>query len=325
MATRTPKGRPHRGWVLVLGLLCAWCGSRPVLSAASVPGGELDSLPPLRPPGESSFSPEALAVDALGRLFACDRAAGQIVRFTPEGACTRFGVGDQGGMRYANLTNLFAQWGPDLFALDASAATLYQFDLNGRLLRSISYREGLEAARLGSMQPSDFALTRTGELLLLDRSGGHVLLFDRFGSFLTDWASGAVGDERPQSPVRMAQDEQGQVFLLDPPWVRRFSRQGASRPAWRYAEGLGKTGGVPLLTVAPWGPVVVAGRDGAWIRLFDADGRLLLDWRNPSPSRDRNSDLAAGPDSTLYLSSSSLGEVRRWRWRPSQDGGAGDQ
>jgi hypothetical protein len=289
----------------------------PVPDLAPAPACTLQVLPPLRiPPGRSAFAPQALAVDGLGRLFVLDRAGGRIARLLQTGEWLEFGVGDQGGGRYPNLTRLFAQWGPDLFALDSAAEILDQFDLDGHLKKSISYHDGLVRAELGFVQIADFGLTRAGELLLIDRAGGRLLLFDRFGGFLTDLAAGASGAARPQSPTRLAQDQDGQIFLLDPSgsWIRRFTRQGTSRPAWRYARPESTGTGEALLAAAPWGQIVVAGRDGRWARFFNPDGRLELEFRNPAPPGATLTDLEAGPDSVLYLACPSLAEIERWRW-----------
>lgn len=287
-------------------------GARPFLACS------LEVIAPLRPPAsQTAFAPESVALDELGRLFVLDRASGRIVRYTRDGTWVQFGAGDQGGVRYPNLTSLYARSGPDLFALAPAAGTLYQFDLDGRLRQTVSYQDGLDRANLGFVNVVDFALDRAGQLLLLDRSGGRLLLFDRFGRFLTDLASGATSADRPQSPVRLALDDEGQIFLCDPPgnWIRRFTPQGTPRPAWRYLPAdSSAAGGAPLLCVTPWNQAVVVSRSGAFARLFTPDGRLQLIWRNPKPGIGPVSSVAAGPDSVIYLSCPGRGEIERWKW-----------
>jgi hypothetical protein len=294
--------------------------------APAVPGLRLEPLPSIHLlEARIGFTPEALALDGLGRLFALDRSRGTILRITPDGRAVPFGVGDQGGARFPNLTSLFARWGPDLFALDPSAGVLYQFDLDGHLKKSLSYGERPERADLGFVQPSDFGLTRSGELLLLDRAGGRLLQFDRFGEFVTDLAAGLSSENRPQSPTRLAQAEDGEVYVMDPPGVRvrSFSRLGAPGPSWSYGRGLKEDlTRDPLLCVTPQGQVVVAGRDGSFIRFFDREGLLLLHWSNPEPARGPLADLVASPDSVLYGSWPGQGCILRWRWFESEHGGA---
>lgn len=286
----------------------------------------IERLSSLRPPEDfGRFAPEALALDGLGRLFALDRAGSRIARISPEGGWSLFGVGDQGGERLSNLSSLFAHWGPDLFALDPAAGRLYQFDLDGHLKKSLAYGEGMDQEALRFLQPSDFALTRSGELLFLDRSG-RLLLFDRFGRFVTDLASGGAGSDRLQSPQRLVQDDDGEIFVLDPPArrIRHFSRQGAQRPSWSYADGLpAASSGSPLLGMVAGEAIAVLTRDGARLRLFDPSGTLLLDWTNPEPGDAPLSDLVASPDSLLYVSSPNGGEILRWRWSRARHGGPG--
>ncbi len=300
-------------------------------TAARAPatGARLDSLPPLRPPSDiAPFAPEALAVDGLGRIFALDRAGGRIARIAASGTWIGFGVGDQGGDRFANLTHLFAQWGPDLFALDSAAGALDHFDLDGHFRERISYVDGLRAAGLGFVQPVDFALTRSGELLLLDRSAGRLLLFDRSGTFVTDLASGASGNARLTAPARLSLDAAGNIYVLDPPGgaVRRFSRQGTPRPAFRYDAGLNlRFRAAPLLEATPWGQVVVAGTDGSWLRIFTPDGKLVFERSVPASETSRRealTDLVSAPDSTLYLACPGRGEIRHLRWIDAAHGGA---
>jgi hypothetical protein len=291
-----------------------------------VPTG-LTPLDPLRPPeGGRRILPEALARDALGRLFVLDRAGGQIARIPPgadpSAAWAFFGVGDQGGTRLPHLTNVFAQWGPDLFALDPAAGILCQFDLQGRYKNSLSYLAGLPPERGGRVQVSDFGLTRSGELLLCDRAGGGLLAFDRYGRFLTDWTGS--GEDRPLGPTRLAQDEEGRVFLLDPPaaavWV--FSREGTPLSHWRYDGGLkAGEGDDPLLGVTPWDQVVLAARNLSWVRLFTPAGGLILHWTQPGSGRQIRSDLLAGSDSLLYVACPGAGEVERFRLVLGERGG----
>lgn len=290
---------------------------------ALLPGIQADSvtwLPPLRPPPDfGPFVPEALAVDGLGRLFVLDRAAGRIARVTEEDRWTLFGVGDQGGARNPNLTDLFAQWGTDLYALDPAAAVLYQFDLDGHLRRSVPYGEGLLQSRRGFLQPADFLLNHVGELVLLDRSGAGLLLFDRTGAFFSDLAAGATGRERLRAPERVVLNRDGDFFVLDPPdgSIRRFSRQGAPRSPWTYREESDpRTGLPPLLSVIAKREVVVASADLAWLRLYRSDGEVLARWVLPPDPRAPFADLVVGANRILYLAAPRAGEVVRLRLPP---------
>jgi len=262
--------------------------------------------------------PEAIAVDGWGRLFVLDRAGGRVLRVSPGGGppaeWLAFGVGDQGGAFFSNLSRLFSRWGPDLFALDPAAQVVYQFDLQGRLRSQIQLGAGSSEVRLERAQLVDFCLTRSGELLLLDRAGGRLLHFDRYGRFLSDWVT---GETRPLRPARMVQSADGRTQVLDPPTasIHPFTRAGIPLSPWRYDEGVqARISGEPLLGLTPWNQLILAGRDLSWLRLYSTEGRLLLDWRSPAPEKRRATDLAAGPDSLLYFCSPERGEVLRYRW-----------
>lgn len=259
------------------------------------------------------FAPGALAVDGLGRLFVLDSSRGLIARLNEDGTLLEFGAGEQGGARFAQITRLYARSGPDLYALDPSQSTLYQFDWNGHLVDRLTYRMA-EEDDLGFVDPADFALTKSGELLVLDRAGGRLLLFDRFGEFVTDLGRGRVGASRLQGPTRLDLDEEGEIFVLDPPArvVHRLSRQGEARASWRYGEGLPNSAAKGAqLAVTSWKQIVVAADNASWVRIFGPDGVLLLHAEVGEADQPRVNDLVAGPDSLLHFARPETGELRR--------------
>ena len=256
--------------------------------------------------------PEALVLDDLGRLFVLDREENAIFRLA-ETDWIAFSAGGQGAQRSAIISRLDVL-GPDLFALDPVGLVLYRFDLEGRLKSPISLGRSLAVAGIDRVDAVDFAMTKSGELLLLDRAGRRLLLFDRFGVFVTDLAEGASGRERFRSPLELTLDGSGEIYVLDPPdrSVRRFSRQGEARPPWRYDGGLsGDAARGRHVAATPWGQIVVAAEDGSWIRVFAADGLLLAAEEFPERAGRTLADLVAGPDSVLYLAEPEKGEIGR--------------
>ncbi len=274
-------------------------------------------VPPLVVPARlGAFVPESVSGDAFGNVFALDRGSGRIVRFDPTGPVMAFGVADQGSDRSPILTQIYARRGPDLYAIDDGAGLLYRFDLSGRLRAKVSYAEGLRQARLDSGRTADFALGPTGDLYLLDRIGGRLLLFDRNGRFVTDLFAGLAGPGRPRTPAQLALSSEGELFVLDLAGcrVRRFSREGAPLGDW---AGLGPAAaGVEppgLITVTEDGRVVLASRNEGRIWVRDHSGRLLAEDRLSPPPRTPISDLEAAGDTLLLLASPGGGEVLRWR------------
>jgi len=270
----------------------------------------LQALAPLRPPGgRLPCIPEAIALDPLGRLFVLDRASGRIFRRDLDGTWLDFSPGGQGGSRLPQLTALFAGSGPDLYGLDATAGLLYRFDLEGRLRAAIDWSAGLEEGR--SFVPADLALSASGELLLLDRTGGRLLLFDRDGRPIGDLASGLAGPQRPRAPTGLAIDGAGTIHVLDPPSRRvwRVSRQGAALPDWPYAEA----GEDPVLAVRGDSTAVVISRRGDRAVPLPRRGSAPVTWVPSTPPRYPVADAVAAGDSLLYLACPGQGEVLRWR------------
>jgi sugar lactone lactonase YvrE len=275
------------------------------------------SLPPLITPGRlGPFVPEAVAVDVFGHVFVLDRGAGRIVRFDPGGAITAFGAADQVAGRSPILTGIFARGGPDLYAIDDTEGTLYRFDLDGRLRATVVYAEGLRDAGLAPGRAADFALSSSGDLYILDRIGGRLLLFDREGRFVTDLFAGLAGPGRPRTPARLAVTDDGAIFVLDTAGcrVRRFSREGVLLGDWAGLEP-GETQAEPpgLLAVIGGGRVVLVSRGQGRVWVRDAAGRLLAeDLLSPAP-RSPLSDVEAVGDTLLLLTSPGGGEVLRRR------------
>jgi len=282
----------------------------PSIAKSAPAPSALEVLAPIS--SNEKIAPFALAIDDLGRLFALDRENDVILRSGEKGWVT-FSAGAQGGRRLAIIVGL-AALGPDLFALDPVELTLYRFDLDGRLKTPISLRPGLLSRGIETVDAVDFIMTKSGELLLLDRGGRRLLLFDRFGAFVTDLASGATGAERFRSPLELTQDGAGEVYVLDAAArkVRRFSRQGESRPSWSYDDGLSdKVSRGSHIAATPWGQVIVASGDGAWLRVFSSDGDLLRHEEFEDRAGFVVSELVAGPDSVLYLAQPERGDVGR--------------
>jgi len=292
----------------------------PALSAFTVASATIAqerSLSPLITPARlGPFVPEAVAVDVFGHVFVLDRGAGRIVRFDPGGAITTFGAADQVAGRSPILTGIFARGGPDLYAIDDADGTLYRFDLDGRLRATVVYADGLRDAGLAPGRAADFALSSSGDLYVLDRIGGRLLLFDREGRFITDLFAGLAGPGRPRAPTRLAVTNDGAIFVLDTAGcrVRRFSREGVLLGDWAGLEP-GETQAEPpgLLAVTGGGRVVLVSRGQGRIWVRDAAGRLLdEDLLSPTP-RSPLSDVEAVGDTLLLLASPGRGEVLRRR------------
>lgn len=283
-------------------------------SATDTTGRSLSSL--TTPPRLGPFVPEAVAVDAFGRVLALDRGAGRIIRFDPGGAVIAFGASEQGADRTPILTGIFARRGPDLYAIDDAAGVLYRFDLDGGLRATVNYAEGLREAGLTPGRAADFALGTSGELFLLDRIGGRLLLFARDGRFVTDLFAGLSGASRPRSPARLAVTDDGTLFVLDIVGcrVRLLSREGATQDDWAGLEP-GETAAEPpgLLAVTSGGRVVLASRGEGRIWIRDRAGRLLGEDALSPPPRIPLSDLEVAGDTLLLFASPGGGEILRRR------------
>jgi hypothetical protein len=280
------------------------------------------SLAPLTVPARlGPFVPEAVAADAFGNIFALDRGAGRILRFEPGGTVGSFGISDQSAARLPLISLIAVPRGPDLYALDDAAGVLYRFDLEGRLRRATSLTDG-SGGGLTPARTADFALGPAGELYLLDRFGGRLLLFDREGRFVTDLFAGLTGAARPRAPVRLAVAGDGALFILDKAGcrVRLFSREGVPLGEWPGLdpdEAAFEPPGLLALAGDRRLVLVSCGEGRIWLR--NRAGRLLAEDRLSPPPHRAVSDLEVVGDTLLLLASPDGGEILRRRLPAADD------
>lgn len=202
-------------------------------------------------------SPVGLAFDADGRLYVCDSARGEVLRYRSDGAFDRVVGGP------------FAR--PAGVAVDPVRGRLYVADAAEHVVRRLD----LEGAPLGAIAqpfafPTHLAVDREGNVLVSDSMGFQVVIVSPEGERLA--AVGKVGDGSGdlQRPKGVAADSAGHVYVADAIFdnVQVFGRDG------RLLLSVGSAGNGPGELALPAG---VASDEAD--RLYIADtwnGRVVV-------------------------------------------------
>jgi DNA-binding beta-propeller fold protein YncE len=237
-------------------------------------------------PGELT-APEAVTVDARGRILVADTGNHRIVRFDSTGTyLDQFGgFGHEDG-RFDRPTGVFTGGTLGIWVLDRGNARIVRFDLEGRPvgvvvdLQSDPLRE-----RLGTVEPGGFSADAGGRLVLTDVASDRVIEFDPLGAVLTVRGEFGTQPGRFHDPAGVAVDARGGAWIADAGnrRVQRLDALGAFVEALPLAAGMRGKGGLAV-AVSPLGELAVADAGTGILTLQDARGRLLA--RHQPAGRD---------------------------------------
>ena len=283
--------------IAFLAHLAPGSGNAPAAGApageSSIPSAWRSVPPPLLP--ESVSSPSDLCVDPLGRLLVLDGSSGRIWVLSSDRPAVPFGASDQGSGRFEIPTRVFSRWGLHVYTLDPQSRRVSVFDLEGRYESTFDLEESLLAGGgPADVELADFVVDKDGSLIVLDRLGGRLLLFDNSGGFRGLLGEDLTGSERLVAPSDLEVDETGNLYIADPPSGKliRIGRQGSL--GWVF-DLRGSGGG-------PGRPVALAHAAGV---LYVADAgkdRILA----VSPSGGSPAEIVAGAGAGAGSAASAL-------------------
>lgn len=187
---------------------------------------------------------------------------------------------------------------------------LLAFDRTGKLRWSLGEAHG-EAQAVFS--PEDLALMASGEIAVLQRSGGEVRYFDAAGRFQRGLSLEQIWQRKPNYPSGLAVRPDGGLVVHDfngTPSVVLMRDSGAVEAGFvpRYADGR---------EVDPVLRVVVDARGRIWISDahgvlgLDAEGRVERVYGSPPASRRLNQPIgfALAPDGRILVADDRTGFV----------------
>ena len=169
-----------------------------------------------------------VAVDPLGNVYASDRNAHRIVRFTNEGGfLTSFGsFGTQPG-RLSAPEGVAVDSAGNVYVAEYSNHRVQKFSSDGALLLAIG---GGRGAGDGQFEfPSDIAVDAAGNVYVADNGNNRVQRFDPSGAFSAKWGTSGTGAGQFIGASGVALAAAGGVYVADfqNRRVQKFSVDGA--------------------------------------------------------------------------------------------------
>lgn len=205
--------------------------------AAAEPGAasRLDYVPvpdwPQLPDGMTLVGVNGIATDAQGRVYAAGGDSEAIVVFAPDGRfLTAWGrdlIKAKHGVRI---------FGQQLFVADTEMHQVYEFTLDGTLVRSLGTRGKAGLGHAEFNQPTDIALAADGDMFITDGYGNsRVVRLAPDGSFRAAWGEPGDGPGEFRAPHNIVIDREGLIYVADREndRIQVFSPEGEFVKQWR--------------------------------------------------------------------------------------------
>ena len=209
-------------------------------------------------------------VDSFGRVYAAGGDENAILVFAPDGKFLR--AWGKGTIKEKHQLRIFNN---KVYVADTGLHQMYEFDLNGKLLRSFGTRGKAGLGENEFNQPTDIAFGPKGDMFITDGYGNsRVVRLAPDGSFRLTW--GKKGDKPGEFvyPHNIVIDKAGLVYVADRGnnRVQIFTPEGRFLRQW---TNVGKPFGL-LLTDDGTMFVSDGNPDGPHrILAMDLDGKLL--------------------------------------------------
>jgi len=262
-------------------------------------------------PHRSFLSPQGLAFDASrGEIYVADTGNHQIVVLGKNGVPVgRFAhrVRDQSGDRTpGEPAGLLSADGGTVWVTDALSDQVDLLDIRGMPLRAIDVTAALGRGTRAS--PGKMDADREGNLYLVERSSGQVLVFDRRGGLARAFGRRGKGEGRFEMVADVAVGSDGTSYVLDSvgtPVVQAFDAQG------RHLLGFGRHSNkaedfhFPVaLAVDSKERLWVADTFSHEVKAYSASGEFLGAFGEAGTGPGQfffPSDVVTSPDGTLYV------------------------
>lgn len=154
-------------------------------------------------------------VDIEGNYYVVDRERDMLVKFSSRGDSLEAisGTGT-GPLQFDGPTAVFAHRGTDVLVADYNNHRIQRFDRNLDYVTTIHLRDDPdERRRFG--YPRDVAITRQGDLLIVDGENRRVLMLTSFGELKRSIGDIGAGVGRLSDPHMVCSDDRDNVYVLD--------------------------------------------------------------------------------------------------------------
>lgn len=168
-----------------------------------------------------------LDYDVAGNIYVVDRTANMLVKLSPRGDSLRAvsGFGD-GEMQFDGPVALHARRGNDIYVADYNNHRIQRFNRTLDYITTISTRDDPdERKRFG--YPRDVAVTRQGDLLIVDGENRRIIKINSFGAVERAFGDMAAGEGRLVDPSKIEVDEDDNIYVLDGKRIIQFDPFGS--------------------------------------------------------------------------------------------------
>lgn len=157
----------------------------------------------------------ALDYDIQGNLYVVDRTGDLVVKYSPRGDSIRsVGGRGQGQLQFDTPVACCARRGNDIYVADYNNHRIERFDRALDYVGTIYTREDQdERKRFG--YPRDLALSRQGDLFVLDGENRRIVKINPFGAPELSFGDISAGAGRLVDPRAIEVDDEDNIYVLD--------------------------------------------------------------------------------------------------------------
>lgn len=153
--------------------------------------------------------------DIQGNVYVIDRVGNALVKFSPRGdsirAVSGFGSGE---LQFDAPSAVYARRGTDVYVADYNNHRILRFNRMLDYITSISTRDDRdERRRFG--YPRDVAVSRQGDLLIVDGENRRIIRIDPLGRVVRTFGDVTAGAGRLTDPSQLEVDDEDNTYVLD--------------------------------------------------------------------------------------------------------------
>jgi tripartite motif-containing protein 71 len=271
--------------------------------------------------GEFNY-PGSLAVGADGSVYVADAGNDRIQIFDSQGNfITKWGSEGSapGQFQYPEAVAL----GPDgtLYVADSGNRRIQRFDRKGNFIqewnvKSDIYGYDIPYPPCGLAVGPDGSVYVAGRVHVVEDYLSFAQKYDGNGNFISHLGRQDQFSFPSSSPLGLAVDPEGSVYVADSSNIQKFDRNGDFILKWGSGgDGDGQFGSPSEIAIGPDGAIYVADGGNKRIQKFESNGNFLMKWGARSNEDGYFSypvDVTVGPDGSIYVADSGNDRIQKF-------------
>jgi DNA-binding beta-propeller fold protein YncE/4-amino-4-deoxy-L-arabinose transferase-like glycosyltransferase len=156
------------------------------------------------------FCPRGMTTDRQDNVYIADTGGKRVIKFSPDGrAVQEFGRPGTAGAALGGPVGIAVDEAGQVYVVDNDHRLILVYGPGGDLLRQWDIPHG------GAREGPHLAWGPDGLLYLADPEGNQVLVFRPDGTLVQQWGELGGGPGQLRTPVDIAVDDQGRVYIAD--------------------------------------------------------------------------------------------------------------